>query len=263
MAPSADYPRNTSAPSQHQRWQKKTHRPSVAIGLWLIKKIERMLVRYSLVPDTPFFDNQLFDWQQQLADQADAIRDEVQVLLQRPERLPRFQDISRDQLNITRDDNWRTWFLYGYGYRFDDQCRTCPQTCRAVEAIPGMRTAFFSILAPGKQIPLHRGPYKGLLRCHLPVMVPRDRQNCWIEVGGERRSWRYGECLIFDDTYRHQVHNDTDEMRVVLFIDVDRPLSRIGRLINRTVIRLIQLSPYIQDARRNQRAWEKRLGSDD
>ena len=34
-----------------------------------------------------------------------------------------------------------------------------------------MMTAFFSILAPGKHIPPHRGPYKGLLRYHLGLQV--------------------------------------------------------------------------------------------
>ena len=87
------------------------------------------------------------------------IRAELDRVLQRPEDIPNFQDISRDQVNITQDDRWKTFFLYGYGYRMDSHCALCPETTRLVESIPGMYTAFFSVLSPGKHIPLHRGHY--------------------------------------------------------------------------------------------------------
>ncbi len=32
------------------------------------------------------------------------------------EALPNFQDISKDQIEITDDDRWKTYFLYGYGF---------------------------------------------------------------------------------------------------------------------------------------------------
>lgn len=34
--------------------------------------------------------------------------------------------------------------------------------------------------------------------------------------------WKYGEAVLFDDTYLHEAVNDSDETRVVLFIDVAR-----------------------------------------
>lgn len=246
----------TSAPEK----KKKRHRPSVAAGLWIIKRIERILVRYSLVEDRPIFDAAAFDWVKPIEADWRKIREELEEVLKKPAELPNFQDISRDQVNITRDDRWKTFFLYGYGYRMDRHCDLCPETTRLMEAIPGMFTAFFSVLAPGKHIPLHRGPYKGLLRCHLALMVPEPNEECWIEVGGERAHWQEGCCLVFDDTYRHQVQNNTDGMRVVLFIDVLRPLRFPGSLLNRAILRLIRWSPFIRDAVRNHRAWERRLG---
>lgn len=240
--------------------RKKRHRPSVALGLWLIKRIERVLVRYSLVGDQPFFESNQFPWVAILESNWQTIRAELETVLEKPEQVPNFQDISPDQKNITTDDRWKSFFLYGYGYRMDGNCARCPATTRIVESIPGMFTAFFSILAPGKHIPLHRGPYKGVLRCHLALIVPRDRKHCWIEVGGQTAYWEPGRCLVFDDTYKHQVGNDTEELRVVLFLDVVRPLRFPGSLLNRIVLRLIRWSPFIQDARRNQQAWERRLG---
>lgn len=240
--------------------KKRKHRPSVAVGLWIIKRIERILVHYSLVEDRPVFDAAEFGWIKPLEADWRRIRAELDEVLKKPAELPNFQDISRDQVNITRDDRWKTFFLYGYGYRMDRHCDMCPETTRLVEAIPGMFTAFFSVLAPGKHIPPHRGPYKGVLRCHLGLMVPEPNEKCWIEVGGERAHWREGHCLVFDDTYKHQVQNNTDGMRVVLFIDVLRPLRFPGSLLNRIMLGLIRWSPFVRDAVRNQRAWERRLG---
>lgn len=240
--------------------ERKKRRPSVALGLWLIKRIERILIRYSLVPDTPFLVSPEFSWVRTLEADWKLMRAELDRLLEAPERIPNFQDISRDQYNISQDDKWKSYFLYGYGYKMENNCKACPETTRILESIPGMFTAFFSVLAPGKHIPLHRGPYRGLLRCHLALIVPEPRQDCWIEVGGETSTWEEGRCIVFDDTYRHRVENNTGGRRVVLFIDIKRPLKFPGSLLNRAVLFLIRLSPYIQDARRNQRAWEKRLG---
>ncbi len=239
---------------------KKKHRTSVALGLWIIKRLERFLIRYSAVGDTPFLEPAAFAWVDLLEGNWRSIRAELDRVLENPERIPNFQDISRDQANITTDDKWKSWFLYGYGYKMEGNCRACPETTRIIEAIPGMYTAFFSVLAPGKHIPLHRGPYRGLLRCHLALLVPEPQENCWIEVGGEPSTWEEGRCIVFDDTYKHRVENNTQGRRVVLFLDVMRPLRFPASLVNRMVLWLIRLSPFIQDARRNQVAWEKRLG---
>ena len=240
--------------------KKRKHRPSVAIGLWLIKRVERVLVHYSLVPDVPILDPAVLPWIPELEAQWHVIRAELEQVLKRPEDIPNFQDISRDQVNITQDDRWKTFFLYGYGYRMDGNCALCPETTRLVTSIPGMYTAFFSVLSPGKHIPLHRGPYKGVLRCHLGLIVPEPREQCWIEVGGQVARWEEGKCLMFDDTYKHRVQNDTAGTRVVLFLDIERPMRFPGSGLNRVVLQLIRLSPFIRDAVKNQKAWERRLG---
>ncbi|WP_235208008.1 aspartyl/asparaginyl beta-hydroxylase domain-containing protein [Pseudomonas putida] len=239
--------------------RKRKHRPSVAIGLWVIKRLENAIRRYSKVGVTPFFDPAQFSWTGALEAQWQVIRGELEQVLTRQDDIPNFQDISKDQLNITQDDRWKTFFLYGYGYKMENNCERCPETTRLVESIPGMFTAFFSILAPGKHIPPHRGPYNGLLRAHLGLMVPEPKEQCRIQVEDQTRHWEKGKFVIFDDTFRHQVWNDTDGTRVVLFLDVQRPLVWPGAWLNRVVLQLIRWSPFIQDARRNHRAWERGL----
>jgi aspartyl/asparaginyl beta-hydroxylase (cupin superfamily) len=49
------------------------------------------------------------------------------------------------------------------------------------------KTAFFSILLPHKHIPEHRGLYKGLLRYHLALKVPKPDRGCGIQVGNDVR----------------------------------------------------------------------------
>ena len=135
----------------------------------------------------------------------------------------------------------------------------CPRTAELVQQIPGMVTAMFSILSPHKHILAHRGPYKGVLRYHLGLIVPSDKEACRIRVGDEIRHWEEGKSMVFDDTYEHEVWNDTDELRAVLFLDVLRPLPRAEAAINRAIVKGIGISPFILDARRNQRAWEERF----
>ncbi len=103
-----------------------------------------------------------------------------------------------------------------------------------LEQVPGMMTAFFSILAPGKYIPDHRGPFNGVLRYHLGLKVPEPAEQCRIRVADEYAHWEEGESLLFDDTYRHEVWNDTDGERAVLFMDVRRPLRFPFDLLDRT-----------------------------
>ena len=42
--------------------------------------------------------------------------------------LPNFQDISKDQIEITDDDRWKTFFLYGFGFKADLGVSMCPGT---------------------------------------------------------------------------------------------------------------------------------------
>lgn len=230
---------------------------SVRVGATLVRSLERLLARASLIPNTPFLEASQFPWVRTLEEQWPVIRRELDAILPRQAELPNFQDISKDQIHISKDDGWKTFFFYAYGMRADGNCRRCPETMRIVESIPGMKTAFFSILAPGKHIPLHRGPYRGVIRAHLGLLVPEPRERCRIQVGPEFAHWEEGKVMVFDDGYPHQVWNDTEGTRVVLFLDIVRPLRFPVNLLNAFILRLIAWSPFIKDAETNYKRWEK------
>ncbi|MDT8282008.1 MAG: aspartyl/asparaginyl beta-hydroxylase domain-containing protein, partial [Gammaproteobacteria bacterium] len=153
-----------------------------------------------------------------------------------------------------------TFALYVYGHRVDDNCALCPRTAAVLDALPGMRTAMFSILAPHYHIPAHKGPTRAVIRAHLGLRIPTDWQKVWIRVDDQILHWKEGEVVLFDDSYDHEVRNDSDETRAVLFIDIDRPMDRIGTLFNRLIVHLIQASAYVRQPLKNLASWnhEKR-----
>lgn len=230
------------------------------IGERVIRQLERLIGRYSLIGNTPFFEREQFDWVPELEANWQAIRQELNELLKYRDQLPNFQDISPDQAyNTSQDDLWKTYFLYGYGLKAEKNCDRCPETTRIIEKIPGMKTAFFSILLPGKHIPEHCGPYKGVIRCLLGLKIPEPREKCRIRVCHEIRHWEEGKCMLFDDSFPHEAWNETDDVRVVLFLDIVRPMRFPLSLINDLFLKLIAISPYVQDGSKNQRKWDKRL----
>ncbi len=234
---------------------------TVFVGEWLLDRLDRVVARASKLGNPAFFASRDFPWSSELEADWATIRTELDTVLEHRDALPNFQDISTDQESITDDDRWKTFFLYGFGFRSDTNCALCPETARLVESIPGMKTAMFSILAPHKHIPDHCGPYKGIVRYHLALKVPEPRARCRIRVGDEIVTWEEGRSLIFDDTYEHEVWNDTDGERVVLFVDVVRPLRFPMNLVNATVIWAIAHSPFILDAKRRHLAWEERFAA--
>ncbi len=229
------------------------------VGGKVLWSLEKLIERSSLIENRPFLEPARFPWVQTLESSWTIIRAELESVMRHPERIPRFQDVSADQAAITTDGKWRTYFLYGMGYKAKRNCARCPQTTRLVEQIPGMKTAFFSILSPHKHIPEHRGLYKGFLRYHLGLVIPKPAQACRIRVADQTKQWEEGKSLLFDDTYPHEAWNDSDDVRVVLFLDVIRPLRFPVSVLNKTIIQLVRWSPYVQDARRNQERWDREL----
>jgi aspartyl/asparaginyl beta-hydroxylase (cupin superfamily) len=238
-------------------WE-RTVEATIAVGERVLAPVERWIGRRSLVGDATFFPLERFPWVGHVEENWTVIREELERVLEDHEGLANFQDISKDQIEITDDDRWKTFFLYGYGFKAKLGVEMCPKTAALMEQIPGMKTAMFSILSPRKHILDHRGPYKGVLRYHLGLIVPTDKEACRIRVGEDIRHWEEGRSLMFDDTFNHEVWNDTDETRVVLFVDVLRPLPFPESAINALIVKAIGYSPFVLDAKRNQEAWERR-----
>jgi ornithine lipid ester-linked acyl 2-hydroxylase len=194
-----------------------------------------------------FFDAESFPWVSGVEAEWLAVRKELEAILVRREDIPNFQDISEAQKVLTEGEQWKTFWLYAYGEKAEENCARCPETVRLLQRIPEMKSAMFSILAPRKHIPEHRGMYKGVLRYHLGLIVPGPEGSCRIRVGNDVRCWKEGKSLIFDDSHPHEVWNDCDSYRVVLFVDFVRPVVFPLSLLNRLIIWTIARTPSIRE----------------
>jgi beta-hydroxylase len=221
--------------------------------------VESLNGKFSAVGDRPVYDNTIFPGVVDVEREWMKIRAELDQVMQRREELPSFHDITSEVKTITDDQHWKTFFLVVYGVKSDENCRRCPETTRILKKIPGMKTAFFSILSPHKHIPPHRGAYNGVLRYHLGLIVPEPREKCRIRIGNEIRHWDEGESLIFDDTYEHEVWNETSGYRVVLFVDFVRPIKFPFDLLNLFLLFIAKFTPLMREGKDNQKKWEKKF----
>lgn len=226
-------------------------------GKHFLRWAGRFQARHSLVSTTPVIPNTEFPQVSQLEDAYSDIRAELDILLENPEDLPTFHQMSPDQARISKGNNWKTFAFYVYGQRVDENCDLCPKTAAVLDSLPGMQTAMFSILAPRYHIPAHKGPTRAMVRAQLALKVPADSEKVWIRVHDQILHWEEGKVMLFDDTYDHEVRNDTDETRAVLFIDLERPMDRIGTLFNSLLVRLLKASSYIKQPLKNVAAWNR------
>lgn len=228
-------------------------------GKPVVKMMERIYGPFSLVGDFPFFESQIFDWTEDLESHWQVIRQELEILLQYRVSLPNFYEIAPQNYRLASDDGWKVFFLYMGGVKNEGSCQKVPETTKILEKIPNLYSAFFSIISPHQHIPPHCGDYKGVIRCHLGLIVPQPQEKCRIRVSNEIRHWEEGKVIFLDDTFEHEVWNGTDGIRVVLILDIRRPLMFPVSLLNNFILKLLTGSPYIQDIFKNQNQLNKRL----
>ena len=118
---------------------------------------------------------------------------------------------------------WKRFYLSWYGKELPSAVAQCPKTLALLKQIPSIKAAMFASLPPGATLQTHRDPYAGSLRYHLGLVTPNDPA-CYIEVDGQHYHWKDGEAVMFDETFIHHAANRTDQQRVVLFCDIERPL---------------------------------------
>lgn len=243
----------------YQRFKKQRRRRVKRFGKWIMRRFSGFVGRQSLVGDTPVLKNEDFPFLRTFEENWEVIRDEVQEILKHRDAVPLFHEVSRDQKKISKGDNWRTFVLYGFGQPATKNVKQAPRTAELLAQVPNLQSAWFSILAPGYHIPPHRGPSKGFLTCHLGLIVPKDAESCYLRVDDQVCVWREGKTFIFDDTYEHEVLNNTDEERVVLLFHTDRPMRFWGRVFAKTFLKAMKFTAYYQETAKNALSAEDRF----
>lgn len=171
---------------------------------------------YPGLPAMPWHDSQRCPVAVALEEMADRVAAELAGLSSRM-----FRDEAEQ---IARVGRWSVVFLMKEGKRCGDVCDLCPITTSILDAhademhMSGM--AYFSCLDPGTRVAPHRGPTNTRLRCHVGIEVPDD---CGLKVGGIEGVWGRGRCIVFDDSFIHEVWNSSPHRRVVLVVDIWHP----------------------------------------
>lgn len=194
--------------------------------LW--RAVDRTFLRHAGGDERPvFFDvDEVYPSLRNIDANYDAIRSEIEPVLERITDLPRYHDVDASQRGISDYGltNWRTLFIHlkAAGKSFPNR-RFFPRTAEVLDSIPEVGQAFLSILEPRKSVPAHEGPHHYYLRYHTAFRVPSDRPPS-IRVKDQHYTWKERESVFFDDSWEHEVFNESDEMRVVLITDVIRPV---------------------------------------
>jgi beta-hydroxylase len=181
-----------------------------------------MMYAFSAVPARPILDRRGFPQLDLLQANWQTIREEALHLFD--EGYIRAAEKHNDaSFNSFFKQGWKRFYLKWYGEPLASAEALCPKTVALLNEIPSIKAAMFATLAPHSKLNPHRDPFAGSLRYHLGLITPNSR-DCRIFVDGEEHAWGDGKDVVFDETYVHWVENNTDQTRVILFADVERPL---------------------------------------
>ncbi len=175
----------------------------------------------------------------------ETIKSEFEQAIEQLDNLPKYHEVDpgESEISNTTEKNWNVLMLYLLGYKPEKNRTLFPKTCDLLKDIPNLVQAFFSILEPGKSVPKHKGPYLGYLRYHLGIQVPKQNPPSII-VNDKPYTWKESEAVMFDDSWPHEVINEATESRVVLIIDVLRPMPWWPQILNRFVTNVIAKYTY-------------------
>lgn len=187
---------------------------------------------YPGLPVAEFHDRELFPQLKRLEERTPDILAEFRGLLEAEARelVPYIQYPDQVPLRqwkaLNHNTNWSALHLIRNGSRVEENARHCRVTMAVLGElsqpdVPGASpNAMFSLLAPHTRIPPHTGVANTRLVCHLPLIVP---PNCGFRVGATTIEWKVGKAFVFDDTIEHEAWNDSEELRVVLILDLWPP----------------------------------------
>jgi beta-hydroxylase len=189
---------------------------------------------FSSVPNTPYVSPRHFPDLAVIRSEWRVFREEALALAEasRIRAADGYNDIGFNSFFRT---GWKRFYLKWYDNPHPSAEALCPRTVEILQRLPSVKAAMFAMLPAGGKLNPHRDPFAGSLRYHLGLITPNDDQ-CAIVVDGIPYSWRDGEDVVFDETYLHHAANRTEQDRIILFCDIERPMKfGWAQTINRIV----------------------------
>lgn len=184
-----------------------------------------------------------------------AIRSEWDAFVASGGRLPLIDEVIDEHQG--NEGPWHAGLLVAKG-RPCGVAKRFPVTIGVLERLPGLRSALWSVLDSGTELPEHTGPNAGVLRYHLGVRCGDD---AGLRVLDEVVPYADGRSVLFDDTVAHAAWNRGSEPRVTLFCEIERPLAPVLRWRNRAVQVVLSLDPRYRLAPRRAAELDQRLNA--
>merc|ERR1712137_957191 len=134
--------------------------------------------------------------------------------------------IASDKNGMTnKGGTWKVFYFWQQFLEQTENTRRCPKTFALLQRLKDEKLLLggmvcFSSLLPGTNIIPHTGPSNMRLTCHLGLQGCTDTV---IFVGSESSNFQEGKCIIFDDSFVHEVHHKGKERRVTLMLDMWPP----------------------------------------
>src|SRR5690606_17284731 len=189
----------------------------------LLAPINCLFYFFSKDTQSAYIDVDKFPELKILQDNWEMIRDEA-TALNNSAHIKASADLDDLGFNSFFRTGWKRFYLKWYGANLKSAEQLCPKTLALINQVPNVKGAMFTMLPPGARLVKHRDPYAGSLRYHLGIITPNS-DDCYISVDGEKYAWRDGEAIMFDETYIHYAQNKTDQNRIILFLDIKRPVN--------------------------------------
>lgn len=188
-----------------------------------IAPINSIMYLFSAVPNKPFLEVSRVPELQLLRKNWKVIREEAQKLVEQG-HIKASENFDDAGFNSFFKTGWKRFYLKWYQDFLPSAQSLCPKTVELLKSTPSVNAAMFALLSKKGKLVTHRDPYAGSLRYHLGLMTPNS-EKCRIIVDGIPYAWKDGEDVLFDETYIHTAENDTEQDRIILFCDVERPLN--------------------------------------
>ena len=185
----------------------------------------------------------------------DKIRDEIyEETIKINKKENKWQDwVEKNLYNKTETKSWKIFPFYAFGTWANDNCKACPIITKFLKSLKNLKLATLSKLSSKIKLVPHRGwgfHSNNVIRCHYGIVVPKL---CYISVSNyepnitklplyENNKYKIDnypnninynneliqfhkkfEWVIFDDSKTHYAENLSDEDRIVLIIDIERP----------------------------------------
>lgn len=193
-----------------------------------------LMYLFSGVPNKPVLSTQDFPELKVLRDNWQTIREEALALFDEGHIRAAAKNNDWGFYSFFKS-GWKRFYLKWYEDFLPSARALCPKTVELLNSIPTIHGAMFAMLPPGARLGSHRDPFAGSLRYHLGLKTPNSNK-CHIFVDGVECVYRDGEDFLFDETFIHWAENTTDETRIILFADVERPMKvKFMTAVNRWV----------------------------